>query len=176
MQVSKDACAVIERYRQKMSISDTFLSFGGKLPRNLTDEELHAELCYAECLLSRAALAFFQDDNFASFIRGALRIRSCYQIYRYCERLLMDEALWLGRDNRVRDHFEAGVLMGLGTFNLMLSTLPSKVLRLLEVVGFSGDRIIGMRSLHRCAAMTNTVFASFSVMLLLVWHLIVCFM
>ncbi|KAK6009605.1 hypothetical protein OSTOST_25457 [Ostertagia ostertagi] len=88
----------------------------------------------------------------------------------------MDETIWMGRDYRVREHFEAGVLMGLGTFNLMLSTLPSKVLRLLEVVGFSGDRIIGMRSLHRCAAMSNTVFASFSVMLLLVWHLIVCFM
>lgn len=48
-----------------------------------SSEELHAELCYAECLLVRAALAFFQDDNFASFIKGALRIRSCYQIYRY---------------------------------------------------------------------------------------------
>nr|CDJ90436.1 Outer membrane protein domain containing protein [Haemonchus contortus] len=176
MQVSKDACAVIERFRQKFSLSETFLSFGGRLPRNLTDEELHAELCYAECLLTRAALAFFQDDNFASFIKGALRIRSCYQIYRYCERLMMDDTLWVGRDYRVREHFEAGVLMGLGTFNLMLSTLPSKVLRLLEVVGFSGDRVVGMRELHRCAAMPNTVFASFSVMLLLVWHLIVCFM
>ncbi|KAK6736482.1 hypothetical protein RB195_019272 [Necator americanus] len=65
--------------------------------------------------------------------------------------------------------------MGLGTFNLMLSTLPSKVLRLLEVVGFSGDKVIGMRELHRCAAMTNTLMANFSVMLLLSWHLIACF-
>jgi hypothetical protein len=31
--------------------------------------------------------------------------------------------------------------MGVGTFNLMLSTLPSKVLRLLEVVGFSGNKV-----------------------------------
>ncbi|RCN32158.1 hypothetical protein ANCCAN_22035 [Ancylostoma caninum] len=82
MQVSKEACAVIERFRQKFSLSDTFLSLGGKYSRNMTDEELHAELCYAESLLVRAALAFFQDDNFASFVRGALRIRSCYQIYR----------------------------------------------------------------------------------------------
>ncbi|PIO56645.1 hypothetical protein TELCIR_21955, partial [Teladorsagia circumcincta] len=37
MQISKDACAVIERYRQKFSISDTLLNFGGKLSRNLTD-------------------------------------------------------------------------------------------------------------------------------------------
>ncbi|KAL6734509.1 hypothetical protein Aduo_005042 [Ancylostoma duodenale] len=176
MQVSKDACAVIERFRQKFSLSDTFLSLGGKYSRNMTDEELHAELCYAESLLVRAALSFFQDDNFASFVRGALRIRSCYQIYRYCERLMMDDAIWIGRDYRVREHFEAGVRMGLGTFNLMLSTLPSKVLRLLEIVGFSGDKVIGMRELHRCAAMTNTLMASFSVMLLLAWHLIACFM
>lgn len=176
IQVSKDACTVIERFRQKFSFSDTFLNLSGKLSRSLTDEELHAELCYAECLLVRAALAFFQDDNFASFIKGALRIRSCYQIYRYCERLMLDDTIWLGRDFRIREHFEAGVRMGLGGFNLMLSTLPSKVLRLLEVVGFSGDKVVGMRELHRCAAMSNTMFSSFSVMLLLVWHLIVCFM
>ncbi|VDM76992.1 unnamed protein product, partial [Strongylus vulgaris] len=69
MQVCKDACAVIERFRQKFSFSDTFLSLGGKTSRTITDEELHAELCYAESLLVRAALSFFQDDNFASFIR-----------------------------------------------------------------------------------------------------------
>ncbi|KIH46727.1 hypothetical protein ANCDUO_23218 [Ancylostoma duodenale] len=37
MQVSKDACAVIERFRQKFSLSDTFLSLGGKYSRNMTD-------------------------------------------------------------------------------------------------------------------------------------------
>uniref|UniRef100_A0A0N4Y712 Tetratricopeptide repeat protein 39B n=1 Tax=Nippostrongylus brasiliensis TaxID=27835 RepID=A0A0N4Y712_NIPBR len=125
MQVSKDTCTVIERFRQKFSISETFLNLGGRLSKALTD----------------AALAFFQDDNFASFIRGALRIRTCYQIYRYCERVMLDDTIWLGRDYRVREQFEAGVRLGLGTFNLMLSTLPSKVLRLLEVVGFSGDKV-----------------------------------
>ncbi|KAJ1365260.1 hypothetical protein KIN20_025510 [Parelaphostrongylus tenuis] len=142
-------------------------------------EELHAELCYAGCLLIRAVLAFFQDDNFASFIKGAWRIRSCYQIHSqsigrqnadaspkqhtcvrweerrpatdrhspagggqwYCERLMLHENLWKGRDHRIREHFEAGVRMGLGTFYLMVSTLPPKVLRLLEIVGFSGDKV-----------------------------------
>ncbi|WKX92947.1 hypothetical protein Q1695_010740 [Nippostrongylus brasiliensis] len=176
MQVSKETCTVIERFRQKFSISETFLNFGGRLSKALTDEEIHAELCYAECLLVRAALAFFQDDNFASFIRGALRIRTCYQIYRYCERVMLDDTIWLGRDYRVREQFEAGVRLGLGTFNLMLSTLPSKVLRLLEVVGFSGDKITGMRELHRCAAVTNSIFASFAVIILVSWHLIASYM
>ncbi|VDN20432.1 unnamed protein product [Cylicostephanus goldi] len=33
-----------------------------------------------------------------------------------------------------------------------------------------------MRELHRCAAMTNTLMATFSAMLLLAWNLIACFM
>ncbi|KAK6736480.1 hypothetical protein RB195_019272 [Necator americanus] len=37
MQVSKDACAVIERFRQKFSLSETFLNLGGKFSRNITD-------------------------------------------------------------------------------------------------------------------------------------------
>ncbi|PIO63592.1 tetratricopeptide repeat protein [Teladorsagia circumcincta] len=74
------------------------------------------------------------------FLNNKFELAEERMVQLYCERLMMDETLWMGRDYRVREHFEAGVLMGLGTFNLMLSTLPSKVLRLLEVVGFSGDR------------------------------------
>uniref|UniRef100_A0A1I7X2V4 Tetratricopeptide repeat protein 39B n=1 Tax=Heterorhabditis bacteriophora TaxID=37862 RepID=A0A1I7X2V4_HETBA len=186
LQLCKKSCTMIEGFRQKFSLSETFLSLGGK-QRHITDgiislfiqftyelyilitfylintirvlieiyylylcstipkflpikEEIHAELCYAETLLCRAVLSFFQDDNFTSFLRGALRIRTCYQIYslvicisRSCERMMNDYSLWEGRDPQVRSQFESGVRMGLGTFNLMLSTLPSKVLRLLEV-------------------------------------------
>lgn len=52
-----------------------------------------------------------------------------------------DEAVWEGRNQMVRDQFEAGVKLGLGIFNLMISTLPTKVLKLLDVIGFGGDKV-----------------------------------
>ncbi|KAI2661823.1 Tetratricopeptide repeat protein 39A [Labeo rohita] len=79
----KEAQAVCQRYRKK----STFNS------KNFTEEELHAEVCYAECLLQRAALTFLQDENMISFIKGGMK---------------------------------------------MLSLLPTRTLRLLEFVGFSG--------------------------------------
>ena len=45
-------------------------------------EEIHAELCYAECLLIRAFLTFIQDENLISFVKGGLKIRECYKIYK----------------------------------------------------------------------------------------------
>lgn len=43
-------------------------------------------------------------------------------------------------------HFESGVKMGIGTFNLMISMLPAKIIKLLEFIGFSGNKVT--TSLH----------------------------
>lgn len=44
-------------------------------------EEMHAELCYAEVLLQKAALTFL-DESIIGFIKGGMRIRNSYQIYK----------------------------------------------------------------------------------------------
>ncbi|CAB3411270.1 unnamed protein product [Caenorhabditis bovis] len=168
------SCDVIEKFRARRSLTESIFGATAK-GKKLTDEELHAELCYAQILLLRAILTFFHDDNFASFIKGALNIRTCYQTYKYCERLMKEQSIWVGRNERVKRQFESGVQMGLGTFALMLSTLPSKVLRLLEVVGFSGDKGAGMRDLHHVASMTNTLYSPLAKLILLTWHLVACF-
>jgi hypothetical protein len=48
----------------------------------IVSEEIHAELCYAECLLIRALLTFVQDENLISFVKGGLKIRECYKVYK----------------------------------------------------------------------------------------------
>ena len=48
---------------------------------------MHSELVYAECLLLRSILTFIQDENLVSFIKGGLKIRSCYQSYKECLRI-----------------------------------------------------------------------------------------
>lgn len=63
-------------------------------------EELHAELCYAESLLFCSILTFFHDESLSSFVRGALKIRACYQSYRLVEfflttyRFFVDSLIW----------------------------------------------------------------------------------
>uniref|UniRef100_A0A8C4EU39 Tetratricopeptide repeat protein 39B n=1 Tax=Dicentrarchus labrax TaxID=13489 RepID=A0A8C4EU39_DICLA len=67
-------------------------------------------------------------------------------------------------------HFRGGVNMGIGSFNLMLSLLPSRVLRLMEFLGFSGDREVGLSELREGAA-SNSLRSILSTLTLLMFHL-----
>lgn len=69
-------------------------------------------------------------------------------------------------------HFESGVRMGIGTFNLMISTLPSRVLKLLEFVGFSGNKEFGLRELNIGSSMGDSLRGPLCSLILLSWHLI----
>ncbi|XP_063057746.1 tetratricopeptide repeat protein 39A isoform X2 [Engraulis encrasicolus] len=157
----KDAQAVCQRFRKK----STFNS------KNFTEEELHAEVCYAECLLQRAALTFLQDENMISFIKGGIKVRNSYQIYKELHTVLQSSGFAQG-DNH--GHFEGGVKLGIGAFNLMLSLLPTRTLRLLEFVGFSGNKEFGLHQLQEGAV--DRTFRSFLCnMLLLCYHTFMSF-
>uniref|UniRef100_A0A4W5Q428 Tetratricopeptide repeat domain 39A n=1 Tax=Hucho hucho TaxID=62062 RepID=A0A4W5Q428_9TELE len=136
-----------------------------------TSEELHAEVCYAECLLQRAALTFLQDENMVSFIKGGIKVRNSYQTYKELHTVLQSSSYVHG-DNH--GHFEGGVKLGVGAFNLMISMLPTRTLRLLEFVGFSGNKEFGLQQLTEGAA--GQTFRSFLCnMLLLCYHTFMSF-
>lgn len=63
--------------------------------------------------------------------------------------------------------------MGIGTFNLMISVLPSRILRLLEFVGFSGDKGFGLQQLETgSAGAEETLRGPLCSLILLAWHLV----
>uniref|UniRef100_A0A8C7CJQ2 Tetratricopeptide repeat domain 39A n=1 Tax=Oncorhynchus kisutch TaxID=8019 RepID=A0A8C7CJQ2_ONCKI len=157
----KEAQAVCQRFRKKSTFSN----------RNFTEEELHAEVCYAECLLQRAALTFLQDESMISFIKGGIKVRNSYQTYKELHTVLQSSSYVHG-DNH--GHFEGGVKLGVGAFNLMISMLPTRTLRLLEFVGFSGNKEFGLQQLTEGSA--GQTFRSFLCnMLLLCYHTFMSF-
>ena len=60
-----------------------------------------------------------------------LSIRECWNILQHRD--------W--SKDKHNHHFEGGVRLGVGTFNLLISLLPARVMRLLEFIGFSGSRV-----------------------------------
>ncbi|XP_015212258.1 tetratricopeptide repeat protein 39A isoform X1 [Lepisosteus oculatus] len=160
----KDAQAVCQRFRKKPS-------FNSLMNKQFTEEEIHAELCYAECLLQRAALTFLQDENMISFIKGGIKVRSSYQTYKELHTILQSSNYTQGENH---SHFEAGAKLGVGAFNLTLSMLPTRILRLLEFVGFSGNKEHGLQQLQEGAS-TNTFRAFLCTMLLLCYHTFMSF-
>lgn len=85
----------------------------------------------------------------------SMNMRTCFNIYRQLGKYLdaVDaEALVQGKgpeDKSVDAHFRSGVYLGLGISNLILSLLPSKVLTIVELFGYKGDRQAALSYLMR---------------------------
>ncbi|XP_031335383.1 tetratricopeptide repeat protein 39B-like isoform X2 [Photinus pyralis] len=143
----KKCIAVCNRFRRKNTITESF----GKMVKKVnyeqyTDVEAHAELCYAECLLLRSMLSFMEDETLSSLIKAGFKIRSCYGSYKECQNILINRD-W--QNCATKPHFEGGVRMGIGAFNLMISLLPSRIIKLLEFIGFSGNKELGLQDLEK---------------------------
>jgi Protein of unknown function (DUF3808) len=91
--------------------------------------------------------------------------------FRDCN-IILNQRKWETEDSKI--HFESGVRMGNGTFNLMISLLPARVIKLLEFIGFSGNKASGLEDLETGAKMTG-LRQVLCVMTLLGYHLIVCY-
>ncbi|OCT85005.1 tetratricopeptide repeat protein 39A isoform X3 [Xenopus laevis] len=163
----KDAQAVCQRYRKKSTVVDSFNSLVHRQSLDqFTEEEIHAEVCYAECLLQRAALTFLQDENMVSFIKGGIKVRNSYQTYKELHSLQQCANYAKGESHC---HFEGGVKLGVGAFNLTISMLPTRILRLLEFVGFSGNKDYGLTQLQE-GTTVHSFRALLCTLLLLCYH------
>ena len=82
--VLSEACDTINRFRRKAGLAENLGRIVRKADYNAYSElELHAELCYAECLLLKAALTLCEDETLVSFVKAGLKVRTCYQSFRY---------------------------------------------------------------------------------------------
>ncbi|XP_069936007.1 tetratricopeptide repeat protein 39B-like isoform X1 [Cherax quadricarinatus] len=174
----KKSVEVCNRYRRKNTLGESLGKMVKKVDYNsFTKEEIHAELCYAECLLLRAVLTFMEDETLISFLKGGMKIRACYQSYKECWYILEGRD-WSNDTDKM--HFESGVRMGVGAFNLMISQLPQKILKLLEFVGFSGNRscqvrdqkLLGLTELERGFYLEGSLRRVLCALILLGYHLI----
>ncbi|XP_029362593.1 tetratricopeptide repeat protein 39B-like [Echeneis naucrates] len=165
----RESLQTCQRFRRKTGIVETLTNLWYRQPaERLTEDEMHAELCYAEVLLQKAALTFL-DESIIGFIKGGMRIRSSYQIFKDCQ-AMVTAAENTEQQKSTHIHFRGGVNMGIGSFNLILSLLPSRVLRLMEILGFSGDRELGLSQLREGAADKN-LRSILSTLTLLMFHL-----
>ncbi|XP_032645859.1 tetratricopeptide repeat protein 39A-like [Chelonoidis abingdonii] len=169
-QTMKEAQEICQRFRRKSSVTGSLSGLVSKAD-SFTEVELHAEVCYAECLLQRAALTFLQDENMVNFLKGGIKVRSSYLIYRELSSFIQSSHCTAGA---AHVHLEGGVALGIGAFNLTLSLFPPRILKLLEFAGFSGDKDYGLQQLHEGATTLN-LRALLCTMLLLCYYTFLTF-
>ncbi|KAI0351117.1 hypothetical protein OH77DRAFT_1430135 [Trametes cingulata] len=123
--------------------------------KSMTAVERHAELVYAESLFEKALLGIVYSGDWLAFIKEALNMRTTINIYRqlgkYVEAMDAEaQANGLGPEDPAIDaHFRSGVYLGVGMSNLILSLMPSKLLTIVELFGYKGDRHLGLAYLQK---------------------------
>ncbi|KAJ3720521.1 hypothetical protein C8R42DRAFT_696791 [Lentinula raphanica] len=123
--------------------------------RSMTDVERHAELVYAESLFEKALLGIVYSGDWLAFIKETLNMRTTIQVYRTLHKYIntMDaESLANGgpaEDPSIDVHFRSGVYLGAGMSSLILSLLPTKLLTIIEIFGYKGDRAEALELLGR---------------------------
>ncbi|KAM5534139.1 hypothetical protein V8D89_012159 [Ganoderma adspersum] len=128
--------------------------------KNMTPVERHAELVYAESLFEKAILGIVYSGDWLAFIKEALNMRTTINIYRQLGKYLeaVDaEAQAQGKgpeDMSVDADFRSGVYLGVGLSNLVLSLMPARLLTIVELFGYKGDRHAGLAYLQRAGGWT----------------------
>lgn len=61
-----------------------------------------------------------------------------------------------GPDDKTLDQdFRSGVLLGVGVSNMILSLMPSRLLSIVELFGFKGDRLEGLKLLYQAGGWSH---------------------
>ncbi|XP_059092083.1 tetratricopeptide repeat protein 39B-like isoform X2 [Tigriopus californicus] len=171
--VLSQACDTIGQMRRKTGFTENLGRIIKKVDYDqYTEMELHAEICYSECLLLKAALTFCEDETLVSFVKAGLKVRTCYQSFRECWNAL-HERDWT--NSEYKSDFEGGVRLGVGTFNLMISLLPARVMKVLEFIGFSGNRDAGLQEIMWVEQERNGLRQFLASFILLGYHLLLSF-
>lgn len=127
-----------------------------------------------DSLLYQAILVFTGQD-IPSYIKGGWLLRKAWKIYEKMFRLVTNlrenpklkkseskssmsnsnvgsEGPIDGNDNEipkeVLDRLQGAVNFGYGTFQICISMIPPKILKIIEFIGFSGDRTLGLKALE----------------------------
>ncbi|KAJ3739023.1 hypothetical protein DFH05DRAFT_1407968 [Lentinula detonsa] len=123
--------------------------------RSMTVVERHAELVYAESLFEKALLGIVYSGDWLAFIKETLNMRTTIQVYRTLHKYIntLDaESVAKGgpaEDPSIDAHFRSGVYLGAGMSSLILSLLPNKLLTIIEMFGYKGDRAEALELLGR---------------------------
>uniref|UniRef100_A0A8C9DA69 Tetratricopeptide repeat protein 39B n=1 Tax=Panthera leo TaxID=9689 RepID=A0A8C9DA69_PANLE len=170
MATAKEALKTCNNFRRKSRMMNFSHLVSKQGIKTIKEEELHAEVCYAECLILKSTVTFIQDDSMLGCLKCTINIGLSYQIYKDCQQVLTQMP---NNHSKTYRHLVEGVKFGLGAFNLLLSLVPPKTLKLLNIVGYSGDREVGLTLLHESASKSH-INNILSVLTLVFYYTYIC--
>uniref|UniRef100_H2L6X6 Tetratricopeptide repeat domain 39C n=1 Tax=Oryzias latipes TaxID=8090 RepID=H2L6X6_ORYLA len=177
-----DSAGVLETIRNKIKKSVSMKSQGSIL----VVDRLQRQIIVADCQVYLAVLSFVKQE-LSAYIKGGWILRKAWKMYNKChsdisqlqetsqqrssgtqDSLTADNANHNAPlENEVTaealDRLKGSVSFGYGLFHLCISMVPPHLLKIINLLGFPGDRLQGLSSLMYAS---ETQLPSFTVMVL----------
>ncbi|KAG0229310.1 hypothetical protein BGW42_001650 [Actinomortierella wolfii] len=117
------------------------------MPKYMTNGEVRARVIRAESLLLTALIQLFQE-SMMSYLKAGLNIRKGYKSY---ENVWAEvKSMGAEAETLVDKNTLGGIQFGMGTINIVLASMPPKILRIISTFGYSGDKALGFELTQKC--------------------------
>lgn len=161
------------------------------------EELLCREILLADCYIYESIITFIKQD-LKSYIKGGWLLRKAWKIYEklYKEisslhKIVHDNQFAYSHTKRISyssscdeispsleigneeiERLFGSVSFGYGLFQLVISMLPPKLLRIIKFLGFNGDEKVGLQAIER-AGESNDIKAPIASLALLQYHTVI---
>uniref|UniRef100_A0A3B3DJ13 Tetratricopeptide repeat domain 39C n=1 Tax=Oryzias melastigma TaxID=30732 RepID=A0A3B3DJ13_ORYME len=186
-----DSAGVLETIRNKIKKSVSIKSWASIL----VVDRLQRQIIVADCQVYLAVLSFVKQE-LSAYIKGGWILRKAWKMYNKChsdisqlqetcqqrssgnqESLTADNANHNAPlENEVTaealDRLKGSVSFGYGLFHLCISMVPPHLLKIINLLGFPGDRLQGLSSLMY-ASESKDMKAPLATLALLWYHTVV---
>uniref|UniRef100_A0A8C4F4C6 Tetratricopeptide repeat domain 39C n=1 Tax=Dicentrarchus labrax TaxID=13489 RepID=A0A8C4F4C6_DICLA len=143
-------------------------------------DRLQRQIIIADCQVYLAVLSFIKQD-LSSYIKGGWILRKAWKMYNKC----YSDISHLQEGSRRRaseqldrvspealDRLKGSVSFGYGLFHLCISMVPPHLLKIVNLLGFPGDRLQGLSALTY-ASESKDMKAPLATLALLWYHTVV---
>uniref|UniRef100_A0A3Q2FRS2 Tetratricopeptide repeat domain 39C n=1 Tax=Cyprinodon variegatus TaxID=28743 RepID=A0A3Q2FRS2_CYPVA len=182
-----DSAGVLETLRNKIKKSVS------KHSRVAVVDRLQRQIIVADCQVYLAVLSFVKQE-LSAYIKGGWILRKAWKMYNKChsdisqlqetcqrrpsgnqQSLTADNAnhnVESGVTAEALDRLKGSVSFGYGLFHLCISMVPPHLLKIINLLGFPGDRLQGLSSLMY-ASESKDMKAPLATLALLWYHTVV---
>ncbi|CAI5779633.1 repeat 39C [Podarcis lilfordi] len=156
-------------------------------------DRLQRQIIVADCQVYLAVLSFVKQE-LSAYIKGGWILRKAWKIYNKCytdintlqelyQKKITQESLtsYAANDNHIAaesitedslNRLKGAVSFGYGLFHLCISMVPPNLLKIINLLGFPGDRLQGLSSLIY-ASESKDMKAPLATLALLWYHTVV---
>ena len=102
-------------------------------------------------------------------MNGGIKAKISYSALKNCMYALEDKKQW--ESSISQRNYEALIRTFIGVYDLVVSFCPSKIARVLDMIGFNSDRVVAMNNVHKAYEIKDTCINEFTLVLLMIYHL-----